>query len=417
MGKILGKLFCSTYQVLQVEVIIMLTDAKIRALKIEDGKRHADMNGLVLEVRPSGKKVFIFRFQWNKKPQTITIGTYPHISLADARTIVQSNRTLIAQGIDPRKQLSEEPLKITFKEVAEKWHKKNANHWKNVTCNRHAKSLQRDIYPFIGNKPIDEISKADLLAIIHPHEMLGHHEVAHRLHDRLKAIFEYAAGASLTENYPFIGLKKALIPKPKVTNQYAISPYEAHNMMKAIKLSKASQINKLYVELLAHLFTRPSELRLAKWNEFNLQQAEWNIPAERMKMGVSHWVPLSPEVIKLLKDLRAITGFTPYLFNSTSTKSNQPISETSARKLLHHAGYKGLHTLHGFRSLASTILHEQSNFRSDAIEAQLAHKIQGVRGIYLRADFKEERRQLMSWYNNWLAHQESNTTTTELEAI
>ncbi|KTD58801.1 integrase [Legionella sainthelensi] len=382
----------------------MLTDAKIRALKIKDGKRHTDMDGLVLEIRQSGKKVFIFRFQWNKKPQTITLGNYPHIGLADARKIVQSYRTLIAQGIDPRLQHSNEKPTITFKDVAEKWFQKNSHRWKDVTYKRHLKSLHRDIYPFIGNRPIDEITKAELLAIIHPHEIQGHHEVAHRLHDRLKSIFEYATGASITENYPFIGLKKALTPKPKVTNQYAISSHEAHNMLEAIKLSSASKINKLYVELLSHLFTRPSELRLAQWSEFNLQQAEWIIPAERMKMGVTHWVPLSHPVIKLLKELRTITGFTPYLFNSPSTKSYQPISETSARKLLHNIGYKGAHTLHGFRSLASTVLHEQSNFRSDAIEAQLAHKIQGVRGIYLRADFKEERRSLMGWYSNWLSN-------------
>lgn len=380
----------------------MLTDAKIRALKIKDGKRHTDMDGLVLEIRQSGKKVFIFRFQWNKKPQTITLGNYPHIGLADARKIVQSHRTLIAQGIDPRLQHPNEKPTITFKEVAEKWFQKNSHRWKDVTYKRHLKSLHRDIYPFISNRPIDGITKAELLAIIHPHEIQGHHEVAHRLHDRLQAIFEFAVGSSLTENYPFIGLKKALAPKPRVTNQAAINQREAHEMLAIIKNSPASKVNKLYVELLAHLFTRPSELRMAQWSEFNLQQAEWYIPADRMKMATTHWVPLSPPVLKLLKELRTITGFTPYLFNSPTTKKAQPISETSARKLLHNTGYKNRHTLHGFRALASTVLHEQTNFRTDAIEAQLAHKTQGVRGVYLRADFKLERRKLMDWYSNWL---------------
>lgn len=190
----------------------------------------------------------------------------------------------------------------------------------------------------IGDKPIDEITKAELLKIIQPHEILGHHEVTHRLHDRLEAIFEFAVGASFTDNYPFIGLKKALAPKPRVTNQRAIHPDEAHKMLAIIKNTPNKKTVKIYTELLAHLFTRPSELRLAQWSEFNLQQAEWNIPAERMKMAAAHWVPLSP------------------------------------------------------RALASTVLHEQGHFRSDAIEAQLAHKVQGVRGIYLRADFKKEER-------------------------
>lgn len=380
----------------------MLSDAKIKSLKIEDGKRHADRDGLVLEIRPSGKKVFIFRFQWEKKPQTMTLGTYPSLSLGEARVIVSSHRDLVNKGIDPRKGNINEPPKLTFREVAEQWHQKNTHRWKAVTNNRHHKSLVHHVYPYIANKPIDTITKADLLQIIRPHEAQGHHEVAHRLHDRLEAIFEFAVGASFTDNYPFIGLKKALAPKPRVTNQPAIRPDEAHTMLNAIRNSKATQINKLYIELLAHLFTRPSELRLAKWSEFNLQQAEWHIPADRMKMAAAHWVPLSPQAIKLLKELRLLTGFTPYLFNSPTSKKPQPISETSARKLLHNTGYKDRHTLHGFRALASTVLHEQSYFRTDAIEAQLAHKVQGVRGVYLRADFKQERRQLMEWYNLWL---------------
>jgi hypothetical protein len=130
----------------------MLSDSKIRSLKIEDGKRHADRDGLVMEIRLSGKKVWLFRFQWQKK--------------------------------------------LTFQEIAERWHQKNAHRWKPVTGKRHLKSIVRDIYPFIGNKPIDGISKAELLAIIYPHELKGHHEVAHRLHDRLETIFEFAVGAS-----------------------------------------------------------------------------------------------------------------------------------------------------------------------------------------------------------------------------
>ncbi len=386
----------------------MLSDAKIKSLKIEDGKRHTDRDGLVLEIRPSGKKVFLFRFQWEKKPQTITLGNYPSLSLADARIKATSHRDLLNKGVDPRKGDVNEQRKLSFREVAEQWHQKNIHRWKAVTSNRHYKSLTRDIYPFIGDKPIDIITKAELLEIIQPHEILGHHEVTHRLHDRLEAIFAFAVGASLTDNYPFIGLKKALAPKPRVTNQPAIHPDEAHKMLAIIKNTPGRKIVKIYTELLAHLFTRPSELRLAQWSEFNLQQAEWHIPAERMKMAAPHWVPLSKRVLELLKELRLITGFTPYLFNSPATQTHQPISETSVRKLLHNNGYKELHTLHGFRALASTVLHEQGHFRSDAIEAQLAHKVQGVRGVYLRADFKQERRELMNWYSEWLQLKANN---------
>lgn len=129
-----------------------------------------------------------------------------------------------------------------------------------------------------------------------------------------KVFIEFAVGASITSNYPFIGLHKALVPKPKVVNQPAISSHEAHDMLAIISNSNATKIMKIYIELLAHLFTRPSELRLAQWSEFNFHEAKWHIPVERMKMAVAHWVPLSPQVLKLLKELRLITGFTPYLF-------------------------------------------------------------------------------------------------------
>lgn len=384
----------------------MLTVSYINSLKIGDKKRHTDRDGLVLELRPSKKKlnkVFIFRFQWDKKPQTITIGDFLSVGLADARELALTYRNMVNKGIDPRLKNSDvEQAKLTFGVVADQWFQKYKGTWKEFALNRHSKSISRDILPIIGDKPIDEITKTDLLMLIRPHEELKHHDVAHRLYARLQSIFEFAVGSSLTENYPFIGLKKALIPKPRAINQPAINSNDAHEMMKIIKQTSSTKIVKLYIELLAHLFTRPRELRDAKWSELDLQKAEWSIPAERMKMGLPHWVPLTPYVISLLKELRLITGFTPYLFSSPASKKSQPISETSIRKLLYNAGFKNRHTAHGFRSLASSVLHAESHFRSDAIEAQLAHKTQGVRGVYLRADFKQERRKLMEWYSDWM---------------
>lgn len=273
----------------------MLKDVHIKALKPENGKtkRKAISDGLFIEARSSGKKVFIFRFQWNQKPQTITLGYYPSLGLGEARSIALDNQTLLHKGVDPREKDSKESNQLTFREVAERWHKTKCARLKEVTQKRHYKSLVRDVYPSIGDKPIDNITKSELLNIIQPHELKGHYEVSHRLHSRLKSIFDFATGSSLTENYPFMGLKSVMEEKPPVTNQPAISPNEAHEMLDAIKNSSVSRINKIYIELLAHVFTRPSELRLAKWSEFDLQQAEWYVPADRMKMKVAHWVPLS----------------------------------------------------------------------------------------------------------------------------
>lgn len=391
----------------------MLTALQIRRLKANSKrKRYADRDGLTLEVRTSGKKVFIYRYQWGKKSQTITIGEYPYISLDQARQIAYRLRMLLLNGTDPRTEFKQEESQTdSIQFIGELWLQKNCHQWRERTQVIHKRSLTRDIYPYIGNIPIDQITKADLLNIIHPHEEKGNFEISHRLHDRLKAIFDFAVAAGLTENYPFIGLKKALAPKPKIKNQSAISPNDAHKMLSDLKAIKSKPVVQLYVEILSHLFVRPSELRLAKWSEFNLQKAEWHIPESRMKMDAPHWVPLSDEVLRLLRQLRLLTGFTPYLFNSPSPNVHKPISETSARKLLDRAGYKGL-PLHGFRALASSVLHEQSTFRTDAIEAQLAHKIQGVRGVYLRADFKHERRELMEWYSGWLQINESSEIKT-----
>lgn len=380
----------------------MLTDMKIRSLKATDTvQRIADRDGLSVEKRPSGKTVFIFRFQWNKKPQTMTLGHYPNMGLAAAREKALEYRSCVSNGIDPR-ELNAEKKQLTFKDVGEQWFNKNVGSWRDRTMKLHTRGLHRDTYPVIGNKTIDDITRADVLKVIHPHEEAGHHEVAHRLHDRIKAIFDYALAAGLTEKYPMHALKKALAPKPKIKNQVSIKPTEAHEMMDKIRNCNTHKIVKLYLELLAHLFTRPSELRNAKWEEFDLKNGEWHIPAERMKMNADHYVPLSPQVISMLRELRLLTGFTPLLFTSPTSKKQQPISEACARKVLHNLGYKGVHTLHGFRSLASTVLHSESSFRSDAIEAQLAHKVQGVRGVYMRAEFRQERRKLMLYYSTWM---------------
>ncbi len=384
----------------------MLTSIKIDRLKPQaKTKKYSDRDGLTVEVRPSGSKVFIFRFQWKQKAQTITLGRYPAISLAQARDLASKYRCSVNNGIDPRDIIrgSKKREQTIFRNVAQSWYLRHSPQWRDSTSQKHMRCLERDIYPYIGELPIDALTKSDLLELIQPHELRGHHEIAHRIHDRLKAIFDFALAVDLTSNYPFNGLKKALIPKPKIKNQLAIDPTGAHEMLLAISNSKGNAVTKLYVEILAHLFVRPSELRLAKWCEFNLQTAEWHIPIERMKMAAPHLVPLSKYVISLLRELRLHTGFTPYLFTSSGTSGIKPISETSARKLLHVAGYKGRHTLHGFRALASTVLHSESHFRSDAIEAQLAHKIQGVRGVYMRADFKRERHELMEWYGKWIA--------------
>lgn len=392
----------------QVEECIMLTNLQIDRLKpAARTKRISDRDGLTLEVRPSGNKVFIFRFQWLKKPQTITLGRYPALSLVEARNLSAIHRAKINNGIDPREDdlAATRRIQTTFRNIGEQWYSKNFQRWRAKTQHQHRRGLERDIYPIIGDNQIDLLTKAHLLQVIHPHESLGHHEVAHRLHDRMKAVFDFALAAGLTENYPFNGLKKALTPKPKTKSQVAISPHEAHEMLDKIRQSTANKVTKLYVELLAHVNSRPAELRLAMWSEISFQTAEWYIPIERLKNDTDtpHWVPLTPQALSILRKLRLLTGFTPFVFNSPDRKTNKPISETSARKLLQTIGYKGRHSLHGFRSLMSTVCHSESHFRSDAVEAQLAHKVPGVRGIYMRADFKDERRKLMEWYSDWLS--------------
>lgn len=250
---------------------------KIDHLKPEvKTKRYSDRDGLTLEVRPSGKKVFIFRFQWCHKPQTITLGRYPALTLAEARNLASKYRCSLDKGIDPRDVIrgTEKNAQTLFITVAERWYSKHCPKWRSSTAQKHRRCLERDIYPYLETRHVHELTKSDLLQIIQPHENLGHHEIAHRIHDRLKAIFDFALAADITQNYPFNGLKKALTPKPKIKNQISIKPDEAHEMLHTIKNKNVSKITRLYIELLAHLFVRPSELRLAKWCEFNLQTAE-----------------------------------------------------------------------------------------------------------------------------------------------
>jgi len=286
LGKILGEIFVpslSTGKLINWEKIRMLNNTQIKLLKpINKTKRYKDRDGLTLEVRPSGNKVFIFRFQWDKKPQTITVGHYPALSLLDARNIAVKYRNYLKNGVDPREGNKKYNKEHTiFATIADQWYNKNCQCWREVTQKNHKRSLEKNVYPIIGNIPINEITKADLLEIILPHEALGHYEVAHRLFSRIKAIFDYALSAGIIEYYPLHGLKNALAPKPKIKNQLAINANEAHEMLNQVRQSNSSTIVKLYIELLAHLFVRPAELRLAKWSEFDLQKAEWNIPTER----------------------------------------------------------------------------------------------------------------------------------------
>ncbi len=169
----------------------MLTNMKIERLKPESKiKRYSDRDGLALEVRPSGNKIFIFRFQWAKKPQTITLGRYPSLCLADARQMVSLHRISLNNHVDPRKKAHDENH-TTFKTIAEQWYGKNSQCWRERTQQKHKRSLERDVYPVIGNRLINGLTKAHLLQVIYPHESRGHHEIAHRLHDQLKAIFDF----------------------------------------------------------------------------------------------------------------------------------------------------------------------------------------------------------------------------------
>ncbi len=389
--------------------IIPLTDMKVQKAKSKDKPISLfDGGGLYLLISPSGGKLWRFKYRFNNKEKKLAFGSYPEISLQDARQKREDARRQLAHGIDPgavkkAKKQAVAAEKETFEAVAREWHTAFTPSW----AARHGATilsrLNHDLIPWLGLRPINEIKAPELLSVLRRAESRGALELAHRLRAIAGQVFRYAVATGRAERDPSGDLKGA-IPPPKIKHYAAITePKEVAPLLRALDDYQGGFVVKCALRLAPLLFVRPGELRHAEWAEINLDEAVWNIPAHKMKMKQAHIVPLCDQAIGILKELQEYTGAGRYVFPSVRTHA-RPMSENTVNAALRHAGYdKDTMTGHGFRAMARTILDEVLQIRPDYIEHQLAHAVRDPNGrAYNRTAHLVERRKMMQTWADYL---------------
>jgi len=390
----------------------MLTDAKLRTLsRRESLYRLADAQGLAVEVPPSGALRWRFRYRFAGKAKMLSLGTYPGVKLSEARDLRDEARRLLRQGVDPSADRQEQqtppeppPAPQTFERVARDWMQRQDV--ATVTANKNRWLFEKYLFPEIGALPLAEISPRVLLTALKTIEGDGQNsmrETARRAKIKAGQVFRYAIIEGTAEVDPTASLRGAL-PKVKERHHAAITdPAKIGDLLRAVYEYAGQPVTVCAMKLSAMCFVRPGELRLAKWEEFDLDGAMWRIPAERMKMKAAHLVPLSTQAVAVLRELHEHTGSGEYAFPATYTR-NRPMSENTVNLALRRLGYTGKEmTAHGFRSMAATRLNEMG-WRADAIERQLAHaESNKVREAYTSAaQYLDERTKMMQAWTDYL---------------
>ncbi|MBQ8743783.1 MAG: tyrosine-type recombinase/integrase [Mailhella sp.] len=377
----------------------------------EKPQKLSDGGGLYLLVKTSGKKFWHMAYRFDGKQKLLSFGQYPEVSLSDAREARQKARELLAKGIDPgqvkkeaklAKKAEEQVVRNTFQKVASEWLQK----YEVKISEKHTAKLKRyletKIFPLIGQRLVTELTPQDFLGVVSESERLGHNETAHKIMNLCSQVMRYARITGLVHYDTAGGLTAALTAVQRTHFAAITEPKEIGILLRDIDAYEGYTPVYYFLKILPYVFTRPSELRLARWEEFDFDKAMWKIPSTRMKMRREHTVPLSRQVIRLLNELKQYTGGGDLLFPSPRANS-AAITDAAPMAALRRMGYtKEMMTLHGFRAMASTRLNEM-NFRPDTIEAQLAHKCADeVRLAYNRADYMAERKDLVQKWADYL---------------
>jgi Integrase len=401
--------------------------------------RLPDSGGLGLLVRPTGTKVWQYRYEYRGKPNDYTIGEYPRISLAEAREVRKAVKELVAKGIDPNQQKADsyaqninangdvtddiDAIESRFETIARSWHSKQVWDAKHTVVVM--RSLEKNVFPMIGNKAINKITPRDVLDVLQKMEDRNALDSARRVAKRIEEVFEHALKNLLVDYNPATGRGKGLKTWKRKHRPHLLPKY-IPEFLNALESYPGSVKVKLAMKLLWLTFVRPGELRKARWEDFDIKKATWRIPAELMKMDKPHIVPLSAQALAVLEELRPITGKGTLLFPG-ERDANKPMSDVALLKALTILGFhknaakkqniskaaaeiilQRSFVPHGVRGSASTILNEIGKFKADYIERQLAH-IDGnsVRAAYNHAEYLDERIQMMQWWADYLENTNS----------
>jgi len=370
--------------------------------------QYTDNRGLYVEVHPNGSKLWRYKYRFMGKQKRIALGRYPDVGLAEARQRRDDARRKLEGGTDPSAERKREKLVAafsaanTFVEIAREYIDKRVAEGQSDATTQKANWLLEQLKP-IWTFPIADIKPVDLLAALKRVEAQGKYETARRCRSFAGRVFRYAVATGRGETDPSSILRGALIV-PKVKHHAAIlDPGQMGELLRAIDAYTGHAITRLAMQVSPHAMARPGELRMAEWSEFDLDNAVWKIPAERMKMRRPHEVPLSRQVLAYLDELFALTGPDGFVFPAFHT-SRRPMSENTVNQAFRRMGYAtGEVTAHGLRTTASTFLNESGKWSPDAIERSLAHAdANSVRGIYNRGRYWDERVAMHQWWSDHL---------------
>ncbi|EBJ2678118.1 integrase [Salmonella enterica] len=377
---------------------VLRTKALEKDLTLHDG------DGLFLIVKTSGKKLWRFRYQRpaTKQRTMIGLGTFPALSLADARGLRADYLALLANGIDPQVQAEvvEEQQQIAldsiFSTVATNWFQLKSKSVTSDYANDIWRSLEKDVFPAIGETPVQQIKARTLVEALEPIKARGALETVRRLVQRINEIMIYAVNTGLIDTNPASGIGMAF-EKPKKQNMPTLRPEELPKLMRSLIMSNLSVSTRCLIEWQLLTLVRPSEASGARWVEIDLDAKLWTIPAERMKAKREHIVPLSPQALDILEVMKPISAHREHVFPSRNDPK-QPMNSQTANAALKRIGYGGKLVAHGLRSIASTALNE-AGFNPDVIEAALAHSDKNeVRRAYNRSTYLLKRIELMNWW-------------------
>jgi len=388
-----------------------LTDTAIRKAK-PGAKPYKlfDGLGLFILLSPAGGKLWRFRYAYGGKEKLLAFGAYPEISLASAHQKRDDARRLLAEGIDPgeqkkAKKAARDGLAAnTFEVIGREWYDKIAPTLANTTKEKIIRRLEVDAFPVIGSRPIASLAAADLIRVIERIEQRGSVDIARRVHNYIGRIFRYAVGRGLASRDPSRDIElRDILPPADVQHHASVTdPKAVGGLLRAIDGFTGAFTTRCALRLAALVFVRPGELRHAEWTEFDFDKSEWRIPAGKMKMREQHIVPLSAQAVAVLREIQSLTGRGRYVFPSERGEA-RPMSENTINGALRRLGYvKNEMTGHGFRSTASTLLHELA-FPHAVIERQLAHGERNkVAAAYNFAEHLPERRKMMQQWADYL---------------
>jgi integrase len=383
----------------------MLSPSQIKTAESRDKPyKLFDDGGLFLLVRPTGHRGWRFKYRVNGHEKLLSFGPYPTVSLAKARLKLRRAKALLLDGIDPSLKRKAEKYAgaDSFEAVAREWYGSHECRWADSYSDHIIRRFERDIFPWLGNKPIKKISPAEILTCLKRIEARGTRETAHRVYQNICWVFRHAAVTGRLIHDPSAPLKGSLLPTNETHLASITDPKQLGELLRAIDSYSGSNTVRTALRLAPLVFVRPTELRAAEWSEINLGTQEWLIPAARMKMRVPHIVPLSTQAVALLRDIQPATGDGKYVFPSPRSRT-RPLSNVALLAALRRMGYEqGTLTVHGFRTTASTLLNEQG-WRPDAIERQLAHgERDHVRAVYNHAEYLRERKVMMQDWADYL---------------